>query len=104
MEKQRIIDFLKELGVHDRELLADVVLEGEKMSLQGRIKMNKIYENLAIQRKLTPREAEYRITNAVHTMRYRGNLEKIAETFGCRDQHIFITPLKFVRVMIKKFA
>ena len=104
MDKQCMVDFLTELGAFDKELLADVVLEGQKQSLNGRIKMQPIYATLAIQKGLTPREVEYRVTNTVQTMRYRGNREKIAETFGCRDQRIYVTPLKFVRVMIKKFA
>lgn len=104
MDRQCIVDFLTELGAFDKELLADVVLEGQKQSLNGRIKMQPIYATLAVQRNLTPKEVERRVNGTVQTMRYRGNRKKIAETFGSRDQHIFVTPLKFVRVMLKKFA
>lgn len=106
MDKQRMIDFLTELGALDKELLADLVMEGKKQYLNGnrRIRMQPIYAALAVQRNLTPRGVEYRVNNTIQTMRYRGNLKKIAETFGSRDQHIFVTPLRFVRVMIKKFA
>lgn len=105
MEKQGIINFLKELQAFDQELLASAVIEGEKQSVQsGRIKMYIIYENLAIQQKLTPKEVESRIIIAVQTLHYYGNLPLIRETFGTREGRIFVTPLKFVRRMIKKFA
>ena len=105
MEKQGILDFLQELQAFDKELLANAVIEGGKQSVQGgRIKMYIIYENLAIQKKLTPKEVESRITIAVQTLHHYGNLPLIRETFGTSEGRIFVTPLKFVRRMIKKFA
>lgn len=104
MDKQSMVKFLTELGVFDKELLADVAIEGGKQPIEGRIRMQPIYEALATQRKLTPKEIEYRVTAAVQMMRCRGNQEKIAEAFGSRDGRIIVTPVRFVRVMVRKFA